>query len=414
LTVFVTLVFCAILAVFAALTGWLQGLFRGSPAVRALLVIPGLWGLLEWLRGWVFTGFPWLAVGYSQVPTSPLAGFAPIVGVFGVSVIVCVLAGCVALVFELWRRKAAIARVGALFAVLVVAGFALKLIAWTQPSGRPVTVNLAQGNIAQDIKWQPETALSTLETYRKLVLESQAQLIILPETALPLFLHEVPQDYLDQLAAHAKRNNGDLLVGAPESGGERIYYNSVVSFGASPPQVYRKNHLVPFSEFIPLKPLIYWVYEGLLNMPLADFSRGGADQKPLAVAGQQAAITNCYEDLFGEELIAKLPQATLLVNVSNDGWFGRSLGPQQHLQISQMRALETGRWMLRATNTGVSAFIDERGRVVSRAPEFTLASLQGQAQGFQGATPYVRMGNYAMLAATLLMLGVALGLARRF
>jgi apolipoprotein N-acyltransferase len=199
----------------------------------------------------------------------------------------------------------------------------------------------------------------------------------------------------------------------PETTGPSAYHNSVISFGVSPPQTYRKSHLVPFSEFIPFKWLIGWVYDDLLNMPLADFTAGAIDQAPFAVAGQKIVMTNCYEDLFGEEIIRKLPQATMLANVSNDAWFGRSWGPQQHLQISQMRAMETGRYMLRATNTGVTAFIDHKGRVLSRAPDFTRMVLDGSAQGYAGATPYVRFGNFAVVILSIVMLAIALVLRTR-
>ena len=297
-------------------------------------------------------------------------------------------------------------------AILFGANYVLTRIEWTQVVGTPISVSLLQGNITQDIKWKPETIEKTLMIYRDLTLASKSKLIILPETAFPVFLEQMPEEYLAEFDHHAKQHNADLLIGVPETTGPTTYHNSVVSFGASPRQTYRKTHLVPFSEFIPLKWLIGWVYDDLLNMPLADFTAGAVDQKPFYVAGQKIAMTNCYEDLFGEEIIGKLPEATLLANVSNDGWFGRSWGPQQHAQIAQMRALETGRYMLRATNTGVTAIIDHKGRVVRRAPEFTTVALDGMAQGFAGATPYVRFGNFVVVALSLSMLLIAVALRK--
>ena len=182
---------------------------------------------------------------------------------------------------------------------------------------------------------------------------------------MPLFLRDVPADYLNELAAHARENGGDVLIGVPERLPSGDYYNSVVSFGTSPVQAYRKTHLVPFGEFIPLRPVLGWIVS-VLAIPLQDFSRGSATPKPLAVAGQRVAVNVCYEDAFGEEIIRQLPEATLLVNVSNVAWFGRSIAPRQHLQISQARALETGRYMLRATNTGMTAVVNERGESSKR------------------------------------------------
>jgi len=252
------------------------------------------------------------------------------------------------------------------------------------------------------MKWREDRVAPTLTTYRDLVFASQARLIVLPETALPLFLHEVPPDYLAALAAHARSNGGDVLIGVPERSSTRDYYNSVMSFGMAPTQTYRKSHLVPFGEFIPLKFLFGWFFD-VVQIPLLDFARGALTQQPLEVAGQRVAVDICYEDVFGEEIIRQLPQATMLVNASNVAWFGRSVAPQQHLQISQTRALETGRYMLRATNTGMTAIIDQRGEVVKQAPEFARAEVNGDVQGYAGATPFVRWGNWPIIALSLLL-----------
>jgi apolipoprotein N-acyltransferase len=242
---------------------------------------------------------------------------------------------------------------------------------------------------------------------------SRAQLIVLPEMALPILLDELPQPYLDTLAGHARSNGGDVLVGVPEirRDPEDIrYYNSVLSFGTAPTQTYRKFHLVPFGEFIPLKPVFGWIYRELLHIPLADLAPGAPHQAPLNLSGQKIAVNVCYEDVFGEEIIRPLPEATLLVNVSNDAWYGESLAADQHLQMSQARALETSRMMLRSTNTGATAVINRDGRVVAQLPHFTRASLDGEAQGYAGATPYVRWGNWPVIL--LLAIGL-LGLRWR-
>jgi apolipoprotein N-acyltransferase len=186
----------------------------------------------------------------------------------------------------------------------------------------------------------------------------------------------------------------------------------VISLGTSSIQAYRKSHLVPFGEFIPLRPVLGWIV-GVLAIPLQDFSRGSIDQKPLQVAGQRVALNICYEDVFGEEIIRQLPEATMLVNVSNVAWFGRSIAPYQHLQISQARALETGRYMLRATNTGMTGIVDPQGRIVRVAAEFSTAAVTAPVQGYTGATPFVRIGNYAALTICVLMLGGVWAYSRR-
>ncbi|MGH8753732.1 MAG: apolipoprotein N-acyltransferase [Burkholderiales bacterium] len=404
-----TLLFCAIFALYPALAGAFLVPIKTSPLSKQLLAFPAMWVLLEWIRSWIFTGFPWITLGYSQAPLSPLAGYAPLLGVFGVSFFCALSAGLLSLMIgERVLRK----RCVLLLVALWLAGFGLKQIEWTQPSGAALEVSLLQGNIPQEIKWRDDQLVNTLETYRRLVDESTGQLIILPETAFPLFYHHVPKIYLEKFTAHARKNGGDLLIGLPERTDQDHYYNSVLSFGSSPTQIYRKLHLVPFGEFIPLRPVFGWLLD-VLQIPLLDFSRGSPGQQPLKVAGQQVAVNICYEDAFGEEVIRQLPQATLLANFSNDAWFGHSIAPLQHLQISQMRALETGRYMVRATNTGATAVINPRGEVLSQLPLFTTATLQHEVWGYGGATPYVLWGNYAVLLLCVLASAANFMLSRR-
>ena len=400
------IILCAYLAIFPALSAWVLAKLRlASPFIWAA-VAAALWMLFEWLRGYLFTGFPWLALGYSQAPFSPLVGFAPIIGVYGISLLLVFSAALLFFWIETGFKKW---RYGLSLVLIWLGGFGLEAIDWVKPEGEPITVSLLQGNIAQDMKWREDHLENTMETYAKLILESDSRLIVTPEISIPLFSNVVPPSYLSYLATHAKNNNGDILIGLAERTTDDgdDYYNTMFSFGSAPQQRYRKHHLVPFGEFIPLKPIFGWVIQ-VLQIPLSDFSRGGLDQQPMDLAGQRVAINICYEDVFGEEIIYQLPQATMLVNVSNDAWFGRSIGPQQHLQISQMRALETGRYMLRATNTGVTAIIDERGKVLQTIEIFTTAALHGLAQGFTGATPYVRTGNYPMLGLAGLILCMGL------
>jgi apolipoprotein N-acyltransferase len=416
---FATLFFCTYLALFPAAAAWIAQRAR-SDAARLALVFPAAWALAEWVRGWMFTGFPWLGVGYAQSPLGPLSGFAPILGVYGVSLLSALSAGLLVW-WSPWRhlrrtgaglRAALLHPAAAVLAGVWLGAFGLKQVAWTAPEGAPVSVSLVQGNIEQDIKWRPEQVQASLDTYLQLTLQSESRLILLPETALPLLNVDVPPGYLDLLKAHARRRGGDLLLGLPEyvpnnaqgaPGTDGRYYNSVLSYGTSPTQVYRKHHLVPFGDYFPQWFFVTWVMSAL-DIPMSSFSHGDARQPPLAVAGQRVAVNICYEDVFGEEIIRQLPAATVLANFTNDAWWGDSAASEQHLQMSQMRAQETGRYMLRATNTGVTAIVDQRGRVLHSAPEFVITVVDGSVQGFTGSTPYVWWGNWPFLAIAVAML----------
>lgn len=405
-----TFLFCLVLALFPAIVGAVQARWLATPTQRLLLLMPLAWGVTEWVRGWLFTGFPWLVAGYSQVPASPLAGYAPLVGVYGVSFLLALIAALLAWGVTVRGPLAPRAWAGVAIVALGVGGQALRSVDWTTPDGAPTSVALLQGNIPQDMKWQPEITLATLESYARMAAASPAQLIVLPETALPLFESDLPDFYRDGLIELGRQNGGDVLTGLPTGSLDGAYYNSVASFGSAPSQRYHKVHLVPFGEYIPLKAVWGWVIE-VLHIPLSDFTRGAVDQRPLAIGGQRVAANICYEDAFGEEIIRQLPEASVLVNVSNLAWFGDSFAPWQHAQMSQMRALETGRMMLRATNTGVTAIIDVKGRVLASLPLFTTGSLTGSIQGYAGSTPYVRWGNTPVLALWG-MLGIWLLIAR--
>lgn len=409
---FSTFCLCAFMALFTGLVGWL-----GKKSGALLWCAPFLWGIADWVRGWIFTGFPWLTLGYSQVPHSPLAGFMPIVGVYGVSVIAAVLA---ALLTSFWltpKRTLAVKRnaIAAITLTLVTGGI-LKAVEWTTPAGQPFNVALLQGNIAQDIKWSPDIAKSTIERYLAMVKSSDAPLIVLPETAFPIVYSEEAPDVKDALQTYAKRNNGDIIVGMieqeaaknPTSTGD--YFNSALKFNVQGVQNYRKNHLVPFGEFIPLKSIFGWIYRDWLNMPLSDLARGGVHQTAMRLTNQQkVAINICYEDVFGEEIIRQLPEANVLVNISNDAWYGQSYAAHQHMQFSQARAIETGRMMLRATNTGATVAIDQHGYVFAHAPHDTETVLNVQGQGFAGSTPYIHFGNWPFILLSFsCLLGIVL------
>ncbi|MBI2308879.1 MAG: apolipoprotein N-acyltransferase [Rhodocyclales bacterium] len=413
-----TALFCAVLALFPALACGAFARWRSGSFVAEAASFAALWVLCEWLRSWLFTGFPWLSLGYSQAPPSPLAGYAPVVGVYGLSLLAALLGAAIAEVLRRWFATPCAATRNRLFCsalpllaigVLLAVGDLLGDLRWSEPSGPPVKVALLQGNVPQDLKWRPEKLTDSLAIYEHLMREHPAMLTVLPETAIPTFLDQLPPQYLERLLSHALEQHGDLLFGVAVGDGER-YANAAASIGVSPTQLYSKSHLVPFGEFVP--PGFQWFLD-MMRIPMSNFMPGPARQRPLEIGGQQVAVNICYEDVFGAEIIRALPQATLLVNLSNTAWFGDSLAQPQHLQIAQLRALETGRPMLRATNTGMTAVVGADGRVQAVLPPFTRDALVAEVQGYAGTTPYVRWGNAPVILGSLLLLVVFAGWRRR-
>ena len=395
-----TLIFCLVLAAYLALAGWLFKRWQPDAFWRQALFFASLIAAVDALRGWIFTGFPWLALGYSQAPPSPLAGFAPLIGVYGLSLLVALAAACLLR----WRSGLPV------LVLLVLGGAGLRQIDWTQAVGEPVRVALVQGNIPQEMKFQPDAFIRTLRLYYELVEANPAQLTLLPETALPAFIDQIPAAYLADLKALAQRQQGDLIFGSVTGELPDRYFNSAISLGVSGMQIYSKHHLVPFGEFIPAGFAWFMAYA---NIPMSSFAAGPAEQAPLQVAGQRVAVNICYEDVFGREIIRPLPEAGILANLSNTAWFGRSLAQPQHLQIAQLRAVETGRPMLRATNTGMTAIIDAKGHVVRVLPPFVTDVLTGEVQAYQGSTPYVRFGDWPFLALLLFGFVLSVGPGRR-
>lgn len=406
LAVFLTSLFVAFLALFPATLGYACTRFlRATPPWRLALLFPAAWTLWEWIRGWILTGFPWLHLGYSQIDM-PLRGLAPLLGVYGVTLAAAFTAGLLALiVLGSWQRRAVILVPGAL---LWGVSAGLAQIEWTEPSGEPMRVALVQGNVPQDTKWRPELVTYTLNLYADLTRQHwDRRLIVWPEAAITAFHHEVADDYLAGLRREARAHGTDIVLGIPvREPGARRYYNSLLSLSDTP-GFYHKRHLVPFGDYVPLQE---WL-RGLIrffDLPMSGFSPGPLDQPLLEAAGQKIAGTVCYEDVFGEELIPSLPTATLLLNATNNAWYGDSLAPHQHLQMSRMRAVETGRSLLRVTTNGVSAIVDPHGRLVARSPQFVTTVLTGEVVPYRGSTPYVHVGNYPVLMwlAMVLAFGV--------
>jgi apolipoprotein N-acyltransferase len=398
-------VFVATMALFFGLVGWLvRRMDRGPAWLVPLLLFPGLYLLVEWLRGWLFTGFPWLSLGYTQID-GPLGGFAPILGVYGVGLLILLSAGL------LWvlRRRSGRGRVAAGAALVLIwgGGMLLKQVSWTAPSGPGFRAAVVQASIPQAMKWDPDQLVSTMEIYWELTERNlDAELVVWPETAIPDFLHHVRGVLLDPMAARAREEGTEIVLGIPVMDPDTgRHFNALLSLG-SREDLYAKRHLVPFGEFMPFKAWLGPLVD-LFEVPMSDFSRGSSERPLLAVGERVAGVSICYEDAFPTEVLQALPEAEFLINVSNDAWFGDSLAPHQHLEMARMRALENGRYLLRATNTGISAIIDQRGRVLGTVPSFVRGDFATQVRPYAGATPYVRFGNAPAigLAVVMVLLG---------
>jgi apolipoprotein N-acyltransferase len=400
-----------------ALTG--EAWFRLRRGVRRevslLLVLPALWMLSEWLRGWVLTGFPWAATGYAHTD-SPLAGYAPLLGVYGLGWLAALLASAL---LALRQRRLLVLPI----AFVLGAGVLLQQVDWTHAHGKPISVRLLQGNVPQEMKFDPSQTRDTLNLYRDMITASPADLVATPETALPILLQRLPADFVQSLVGYTSASGSAVLFGIPAADISQHYANSVIGLGPSAPPAsayrYDKHHLVPFGEFVP--PGARWFID-MMHIPLGDFSSGGLAQPPFAVRDQQVMPNICYEDLFGEEIASTIrhaivdgrPQPTILLNVSNIAWFGDTIALPQHLQISRMRALEVRRPMLRATNTGVTAVISPHGKVLDQLKPYTRGILSATVQGQSGWTPYSLYGNWLVVALALgLLAGVTLRGGRR-
>lgn len=418
LSVFLTALFIMFYALFPAFTGYLARRFadRGEHQIAReyLLIVPAVWVLFEWIRAFIFTGMPWLTIGYSQIDL-PVSGFAPVFGVFGVSYAVVLSAGFI----TYWllsdkgagRNKAAIIALPALALLWLIPGL-LKQVQWSDPVDDPIQVSLIQGNVPQDKKWLRSQRQPTLDLYTRLSRENwSSDLIIWPETAIPVTYTKV-LPFLKKIAQEARLNSSELLVGLPVyNKREDEYFNAMLSLGLKE-SFYEKKHLVPFGEFIPMKGMLGGLID-FFDIPMSDFTPGRQERPLLFVAGQNAGISICYEDAFGDEIAAAMPEAAFLINSSNDAWFGDSSAPHQHLQIARMRSLETARYLVRSTNTGVSAIINEKGDIQSSSPQFQTHVLTDKIQPMNGMTPYVVFTNAPIVVIVVLVLGVAFWLGRR-
>ncbi len=400
------LLFSAAVALFFALPTWLwaRWLYREQAPLGDALTFAALWTAQEAFRGWFLTGFPWLYSGYSQLD-GPLSGLAPMGGVWLISFALALTAALLINLPRLLRKPLHLASGLALLAAPWALGLFLQQHAWTSPAGAPLSVVAIQGNIEQGMKWDPAQLNAQLALYRDLSRQSKpVDLIVWPETAVPV-LKEYAEDYLAELDAFASNRDSALITGIPvreiDETGNKRFYNAITVVGDGQ-GTYFKQKLVPFGEYVPLQDLLRGLI-AFFDLPMSDFARGPADQPLLQAKGYQIAPYICYEVVYPEFAAGLAANSQLLLTVSNDAWFGHSIGPLQHLQMAQMRALEAGRWMIRATNTGVTALIDPFGRINSQIPQFEQGLLYGDVVPQQGLTPYLQLGSWPLSGLCLLL-----------
>jgi apolipoprotein N-acyltransferase len=365
-----------------------------------MVFMPVVWCLVEYFRGqFILNGFPWLQLGYSQLE-SPLSGYIPVIGAYGVGFIVALFSSLMVLFFG---RKKGFVTLPLLVFIVFGSGLYLRTIAWSQPAGKPLTVTLLQGNISQDHKWDPRYKVKTLNWYKQKTEQHwDSDLVIWPETAIPAFQHEIV-DFLNPLSVAAQRNETALIVSLPirnKDNGE--YYNAALTLGSGH-GMYKKIHLLPFGEYLPLQPLSGYLLASLNIMPIGSFTSGSRQQDLMQAKGFPFILTICYEAVFGEQTPARLKDARFLVNVTNDGWFGNSLEPYQHMQMARMRALESGRYLLRVTNTGQTAIVDPKGMIREQAPLFEPFELTGDIVPMVGITPITVIGDKVIVTILILI-----------
>ena len=399
LAALLTALFVGFLALYLAALAYLLKRITGPilTSFDLILLLPVAWIIFEWFKAWFLTGFPWLEIGISQID-GPLAGYTPFIGALGVSWLVALTAGLILTIMQT-RRWWLISLVIAIW----VGGSVLQTHTATSPKGEPIKVSLIQGNIPQEIKWNPEQLFKTLALYQARTEQNwDSDLVIWPENAVTVFHHQAKELFLDPLAELARDNETDILLGLPVMQQDsRHYFNSMMVLGDEE-AFYHKRHLVPFGDYVPLA----WL-RGLIeffDLPMSSFIAGDDGQALLRAAGHDIGVSICYEDTFSNEVLDTVPEASLLVNATNNAWYGDSFAPHQHLQISRNRALETGRPVLRATTNGISALIDFDGQLIKQSAQFEEVVLTGQVQARQGATAYVSYGRMPILLISLFML----------
>lgn len=397
-----------LMATVLAIGGWfVSRLSLGEPWLL-LLIGPAAWTLVEWVRSWILTGFPWMALGYAQIDT-PLAGWAPVLGVYGVSFMLVLSTTSAIATLRAATARGRVAGIGIMLLPWVIGGV-LTFVDWTRPDGQALRATILQAGVSQDKKWDRDQLLPIMEYYHGATLSAaDSDIVLWPEVAIPALDDQV-ESFIARVEADARMSGQSVLFGILERSYERSVdgriYNSVMLVGGAERQSYRKRHLVPFGEYFPVPPSVReWMK--MQNLPHADLAKG-ADVQPLLTAanGTRFGVAICYEDAYGAEQLYALPEAGILINVSNDAWFGDSIAPHQHLEIARMRSLEFGRPALRSTNTGISAFIGADGELQHAGKQFEPELITANIQPRRGMTPYAMGGNWPIIGLCLAILGL--------
>ena len=419
LSVAAVVLLSAYMALFFGLASALGKKLQHQSVFLNSAIMAAAWVLMEYLRGQLFTGFPWVGFAEAQV-NGPFAAIAPLLGGLGSTFLVV----WASMQLSGWRRSLVRTSIPVGLALVLMLG--LNQLRFTEAIGSPISVRLIQGNFEQSLKWNPSAFAQQIRFYSDAILEQRADLIVIPETGFPLLEKDLPDDLLPKLNAFSQSTHSNILVGligtTAGSNGQLQYSNRAlgVSPSSTAPYYYDKFHLVPFGEFIP--PGFQW-FVNAFRIPMSDFARGSLMQAPFQIErlGQEnigAAITICYEDIFGNELASRIRNSespvNLFINMTNLAWFGQSQAPSQQLRLSQMRSIETGLPSIRSTNTGITAVIGPDGRVLEALPQWTQASLSASVQGFTGKTPFVVWGNWPILSFVSFLLAFALLQRRRF
>ncbi|MEO8400759.1 MAG: apolipoprotein N-acyltransferase [Gammaproteobacteria bacterium] len=408
LSAFITGGLIAILALYPGISGYLLNRYFpeiGNP--KLLYAFPAIWVFFEWVRSWLLTGFPWLTLGYTQI-NSPLRGYASLLSVYGVSLVLLI---CSALLVKavLNARQQDYKNSGFnLLAILVIFGVGtiLSHIVWTKPFGAPIKVSLVQGNIPQSVKWSPESLQPTLDTYTNLTKDHwDSKIIVWPESAIPIPMH-MAEDFLLNLNAIGKKHGTTFITGIPvklPSGDS--YYNAIVTFGNGG-GFYLKHRLVPFGEYVPFRKFVHGLLD-ILNIPMSDFVPATARATPLQAGNLQIGAYICYEIAYPEIVLTDNAQLNMLLTVSNDAWFGKSIAQAQHLEMAQMRAVEMGRPVLFVSNNGITAIIKANGKIQSTAPPYETVVLTDDVQPTYGKTPWQKFGIDPLLFILLILILIA-------
>lgn len=418
LSIFAIICFSAFLGLYVTLAVLLYIRLRTkSEPFNLLLLFPSVWVFVEWVRGWLFGGYSWSDFGYTQVDTVAFRGFFAVLGEYGVSwlcvSLICglfLILGCLA-THKVSNKPKKYYRLYTIYvASILIIGHAIQDIHYTKPYGKPSSVALIQGNIGVGSKW---TDSLSLKVYYYAIKDTKADIVMIPETGISQFAANLPVGYLDMLESAAKANHSSLVVGIPVMlDDQRNYINTAMVLTTKGRPYYSKYHLVPFGEYIPLRAILGPIYH-FVSLPMVGFTAGARNQPPIVAGNQKIAFNICFENGFGSELISAAADSTIMANLSDMLWYGTTVAMDQHLQLSQARALENQRYYLQETNTSITAVIDAQGHIQSRLPVFKRDILRDTVQGMFGVTPYEIFGNWLIISfCSIIMIGSQL--VRRF